>query len=172
MMVRRTWLLLVAVLAAAIVPAVSAFAQPPQKLFYIQRSKNADEVHYDARVSADGALDAKNPVDGYWMNKGADGKFSRDELTWFQKKAYGWDTKLTPKGVTALKLKAFSERDMWIVRANDRWRVQTTVAGKQAYLNKLYVATKEGGVIPTVVFVDIFGEDAATGGALKERINK
>jgi hypothetical protein len=171
MLPRRSCLALFASLALG-ATALPALADPPQKLFFIQRSKNADEVHYDARVGADGNLDPKNPVDGYWMNKNASGGFTRDELTTFQKMAYGWDTEPGPNGTVVLKLKAFKDRPMSIVKAGGRWRVQTTIAGKQAYLTRLYVATKEGGIMPTVLYVDVFGEDAGTGGALTEHIVK
>lgn len=172
MVSRRSFLLGAVVVAGAVASALPASAQPPQKLFFIQRSKNADEVHYDAKLNADGSLATKDPVDGYWMNKGADGSFFRAELSFFQKKAYGWDTESTPNGSTALKLTAFKDRPMWIVKANGRYRVQTTIAGKQAYLSRLYVATKEGGILPTVLYVDVFGEDASSGAALTEHINK
>ena len=177
MLPRRSWLLLVAVVAVALsttLAALTAFAGASHKLFIIQRSKNADEVHYDARVGGDGALDEKGPVDGYWMNKGADGSFSRAELSTFQKLAYGYDTEPTGNGSYLLKLKAFKDRPMWIVKANNsgKWRVQTTIAGKQAFMTRLYVATEEGGIMPKVLYVDVFGEDAASGGALTEHLVK
>ncbi len=59
---------------------------------------------------------------------------------------------------------------MWIVKAGGRWAVQTTIAGKQGYLRRLYVATDESGVIPRVLYVDVFGEDAASGAALAEHL--
>jgi hypothetical protein len=172
MTTRRTWLLLVPALAVAASTAFSAFASSSQKLFFIQSSKNADEVHYDARVAADGSLEPKDTVDGYFNNKGADGKWTRADLTVFQKLAYGWDTEPSGNGNYLLKLRAFKDRSMWIVKVNGKWRVQTTVAGKQAYMNKLYVATDESGMMPKVLYVDIFGEDAATGGALTEHLVK
>jgi hypothetical protein len=170
MLPRRSFLLL-AVLAAAASPALPAFADESQKLFFIQRSKNADEVHYDARVGTDGNLNAKDPIDCYWLNKGTDGG-KRADITFFQKQAYGYDVESTGNGTYALKLKAFKDRPMWIVKVGGRWRVQTTISGKQAYMTKLYVATKEGGVMPTVLYVDVFGEDASSGAALNEHIVK
>jgi hypothetical protein len=169
---RRSWLLLAAALTAVAFATLPAFASTPEKLFFIQRSKNADEAHYDARVNGDGSLDPQGPVDGYWMNKGADGKFTRAEFTFFQKIAYGWDTEKTPSGSCALKLRAFKERPMWVVKVNGHYRVQTTIAGKQAYMSRLYVATDESGVMPRVLYVDVFGEDAASGAALTEHLVK
>ena len=36
-------------------------------LFIIERNKNANVVHYDARLTADGKLDPKEPVIAYWV---------------------------------------------------------------------------------------------------------
>ena len=49
---------------------------------------------------------------------------------------------------------------------------ETTIDGKKAFMNRLYVATDESGVMPTVLYIDVFGEDMATGAALKEHIVK
>jgi Domain of unknown function (DUF4833) len=168
---RKRWLAVLAVLAVAVSTAFSALGQSSQKLFFIQRSKNAAEVHYDARVNADGSLNAKDPIDSYWLNKSPAGD-TRDSITFFQKIAYGFDTEPTGKGTYFLKLKAFGERPMWIVKGGDRWRVQTAIAGKQAYMSRIYVATDESGVMPKVLYVDVFGEDMATGAALTEHIVK
>jgi hypothetical protein len=170
MLPRRSWLLLLAALAVALSTALSAFADPPHKLFFIQRSKNADEVHYDARVNADGTLDARDPIDGYWLNKAEDG--SRKPISFIQRVAYGYDVEPTGNGTYALKLKAFKERSMWIVKSGGRFRVQTTIDGKKAFMNRLYVATDESGMVPSVLYVDVFGEDMATGAALHEHIIK
>lgn len=170
-MKRRSFFL--AAVAVAVCTAVPAVADDItyDKLFFIQRSKNANEVHYDARVQRDGALDPKEPMVGYWLNKAEDG--SRSSITMMQKIAYGYSVEKTPKGAWALKLKAFKERDMWIVKANNgKWRVLTTISGKQAYMSRLYVATDESGVIPKVLYVDVFGEETANGKAVKEHIAK
>ena len=170
---RRSLLVSLAAFAFAAATALTSFAFAPRhasNLFVILRSKNADEAHYDARMTRDGALDNNDPVDGYFMNLDPQGKWYREDFTWFQKRAYGWDTSSTGNGTYALKLKAFNDRPMWVVKANGRWRVQTTVAGKQAYLDHLYVATDESGIMPKVLYVDIFGEDAASGAALTEHL--
>jgi hypothetical protein len=172
-MVRRSWLVLVAALMVAVSAADTAFAATSaQKLFIIHRSKNADEAHYDVRVNPDGTLDPNHTVDGYFMNKQPDGSFVRADFTMFQKMAYGWDTEPTGNGTFLLKLRAFKDRNMWIVKSGEKWRLMTTIAGKQAYMNSLYVKTDESGIMPKVIFVDVFGDDAATGAALTEHIVK
>jgi len=172
MLSRRSLLLVVAATAVAAASARSALASTSESLFFIQRSKNAAEVHYDARVNADGSLDAKSPVDGYWFNRHPDGSVTRNDISFLQKIAYGYDTHATGNGTYAFKLRAFQERPMWLVKSNGHWVVQTTIAGKQAYMKRLYVATDESGVLPKVLYVDVFGEDAASGAAVTEHIVK
>ncbi len=176
MLNRRACLVSLAALTLTVGITPLAFADAPRKplnLFVIQRSKSADEVHYDARLNKDGNLDGSDCVDGYWMNKDAHGGWFREDLSWLQKRAYGWDVSSSGNGTFALKLRAFPDRPMWVVKANNsgRFRVQTTIAGKPAFLTKLYVATDESGVMPRVRYVDVFGEDISTGAGLTEHLN-
>ena len=58
-------------------------------LFIIERSKNTNVVHYDARLTADGKLDPEEPVIAYYVMLAEDGR--RKELSWIEKKmAYGF----------------------------------------------------------------------------------
>ena len=123
--------------------AIGARPAHAEKLFFIQRSKNANEVHYDARVNADGTLDARNLVDGYWLNKAEDG--SRQAITIIQKIAYGWSVEANGNGTHLLKLKAFPDRALTLLRVGARWRAQMAIAGKPAYMTRLYIATDEFG---------------------------
>jgi hypothetical protein len=163
------WIVLLAA-AAALLTALSAFAQGNEKLFFIQRSKNANEVHYDARVTKDGSLDARNPIDAYWLRKAEDG--SRASITVFQKIAYGYDVSANPDGTHTMKLTAFKDRPLKLVRVNGKWRAQVAISGKQAYMNRLYIATDESGVMPKVLYVDVFGEEIDSGKAVQEHIVK
>jgi hypothetical protein len=50
----------------------------PAHLFTIERSKNANLVVYDARLTDSGELDPKSAVVVYWLLKAQDGR--REEL--------------------------------------------------------------------------------------------
>lgn len=167
---RLSWAVLLATLALLLSFAASAFAQSTEKLFFIQRSKNANEVHYDVRVNADGSLDARHPIDAYWLRKAKDG--SRAPIGTLQKIAYGYDVDPGPNGTFSLKLAAFKARPLSLVRVSGRWRAQATIGGKQAYLDHLYIATDESGLMPKVLYVDVFGEEVGTGKAVQERLTK
>ncbi len=170
---RRSLLVLAGALALAAVTPDSALAgDTQQNLFFIARSKSPAVVHYDARVRSDGSLDPKDTVTAYWYDRDPDGTTRTAPIKTFEKIAYGWDTEPTGNGTYAFRMRAFRDRPMWIVKVADRWRLQTTIAGKQAYMNKLYVKTDESGVFPKVLYVDVFGEDAASGAALSEHIVK
>jgi Domain of unknown function (DUF4833) len=151
--------------------ALPAFAQATRdELFFILRSKNANEVHYDARVAADGTLDRDDPVDVYWLQKAEDG--SRRAVTAIQKIAYGWSIDANGNGTYTMRLKAFPEQPLTLIRVKGRWRAQVAVAGKQAYMSRLYVATDESGVLPKVLYIEIFGQEVSSGAAIQERIVK
>jgi hypothetical protein len=169
---RRTFLLFLFGVAIALVTPIPARAADIrfEKLFFIQRSKNANEVHYDARVTRTGTLDPKNPVVGYWVNKAEDGSVSPISL--LQKIAYGYSCDLTGDGKSwRFQLEAFKGRPMWVVKTDSgRWRVRTTIAGKNAYMTRLFVATDESGLVPKVLYVDVFGEQMSSRAAVQERV--
>lgn len=169
MMTRRSFVALAA-LSLALLATGSALGQSNEDIFFIQRSKNINEVHYEAHVTKDGGLDAKNPVEGYWLNKTQGG--TRSSITFMQRIAYGYDVDPAPGGTYTMKLKAFKDRPLTLLRVNGHWRARVTIAGQDAYLTKLYVATDESGVFPKVLYVDIFGEEVASGKPLQEHIVK
>lgn len=62
---------------------------------------------------------------------------------------------------------------MWIVKApSGKWRVQTKIAGKDAFMSRIYVASDESGVMPKVLYVDVFGEEMVGGKPVQEHIVK
>ena len=67
-----------AVLALLVLPAAAQIKTSP--LFIIERSKNANVVHYDARLTADGKLDPKEPVIAYWVLLAKDGRREKLKL--------------------------------------------------------------------------------------------
>jgi hypothetical protein len=163
--------LFLAPLALALAPALPASAQGAEKLFFIQRSKNVDEIHYDARVVDGGKLDPRHPVEGYWLSKTEKG-WERSDIKLFQRIAYGFDVEPAPDGTHVMTLKAFPERSLRLLPVGGRWRALTKIGGKRAYLTRLYVATDESGVFPKVLYVDLFGEEEGSGKAIQEHIVK
>lgn len=138
--------------------------------FIVQRSKNANEVHYDVQVNADGKL-ADEPVKAYWGMKAEDG--GREDLGFFEEKmAYGFEVMdANATGNREKKLVAWEERTITLTQTEEgNWRAVTTIDGEEAYLNRLFIETEEGGITPTVLHVDLFGETVDGGDAAVERM--
>ena len=167
---RRLFFVAAAAASLTLLPALTARAEELTSLFQIERSKNANEIHYAAQVAKDGTLAPKEPIAAFWVMKAEDGR--REGLSFMERKmAYGFDVK--PRGAEwDLKLVAAPERPIKLMNVNGRWRAHTLLSGKPAYLQRIFIKTTEGGVVPTVISVDLFGEDVATGKPIQEHVDK
>ena len=140
-----------------------------EHLFVIARSKNANVVVYDVKVDASGRL-AAEPVSAYWLLDGDPAR--REELTTFElNRAYGFT--IGPGEEPDTFTLAFKARKG--SRATVRMRDGCPVAlvkihGHLAILKRIYVKSKEGGLMPKVESIELFGEDATTGKPLHEKI--
>lgn len=146
-----------------------AHAAEARSLFHIERSTNANIVQYDAVLDDERTLNPKTPVVGYWIRKAEDGR--RRAFNDLDKLAYGFS--VTPeKGASSwiLRLKAASNRPIRVLLWGDRWVPQIVIAGASAVLDRLYVATDEKGIVPSVRYVDAFGFDMRTGAPVTERL--
>src|SRR5216117_743105 len=86
-----TILVLFYLAVAATRPDIASY----RPLFSIERSTNANVVHYEARVTEDGKLDPADPVAVYWIMVAEDGR--RQELNYLEKsRAYGFTVKCDP----------------------------------------------------------------------------
>jgi len=157
-----------AVLALLVVPAEAQIKTSP--LFIIERSKNANVVHYDARLTADGKLDPKDPVIAYWVLSAEDGR--REELSWIEKKkAYGFDIKPDPsvKGYK-MTLVADPQRPITVKKVGDAVRAVGVIDGRPAVLEKMYIKAADGLTGPKVEYLELYGKDLQTGGKRYQKI--
>jgi hypothetical protein len=67
-------------------------------------------------------------------------------------------------------MQAVKNQDLRIVQVRGRWRVEGNLAGRTAFITRVYVLSDESRLIPRVRYVDVFGEDTRTGASLRERI--
>ena len=158
-MKKAMWWFAVLVLLAA--PAAAQIKTSP--LFIIERSKNANVVHYDARLTADGKLDPKEPVIAYWVMLAEDGR--REELSWIEKKkAYGFTIKPDPS-VNGYKmtLVADPERQITVKKERDAVRAEGVIDGRPAVLEKMYIKASDGLTGPKVEYIELYGKDLQTG---------
>ena len=159
------WFAVMALLAAPVVAQVKT-----SPLFFIARSKNANVVHYDARLTADGKLDPKEPVIVYWVMLAEDGR--RKELSWIEKKkAYGFEIEPDPsaKGFK-MTLVADPQRPITVKQERDAVRAEGVIDGRPAVLEKMYIKASDGLTGPKVEYLELYGKDLQTGGKRYQKI--
>ena len=159
------WFAVLALLAA---PAAAKITTSP--LFIIERSKNANVVHYDARLTTDGKLDTREPVIAYWVLLAEDGR--RKKLSWIEKKkAYGFTIKPDPSvnGYT-MTLVAAPRQKITVKREKDAVRAEAVIDGRPAVLEKIYINASDGLTGPKVRYIEVYGKDLQTGEKRREKI--
>jgi hypothetical protein len=140
----------------------------PAHLFVIERSKNANIVVYDANRGAGGDFAASEPVVAYWLLNGEKGK--REELNVVERKqAYGFDVTPGEPGTFALAFKASRKRRLTIRMLNGCPAATGPIGRQNGILRRMFVQSKEHSLRPKVEYVELFGEDAASGGPLYEK---
>ena len=157
-----------AVLVLLAVPAAAQMKTSP--LFIIERSKNANVVHYDAQLTADGKLDPKEPVIAYWVLLAKDGR--REELSWIEKKkAYGFTIKPDPS-VNGYKmtLVAAPKRQITVRQERDAVRAEVVINGRPAVFEKMYINASDGLTGPKVQYIELYGKDLQTGEKRREKM--
>ena len=150
--------------------APTAAQKKTQSLFVIERSKNANVVHYDARLTADGKLDPKEPVIAYWVMRAEDGR--REELNWMEKKkGYGFDIKPDPS-VNGYKmtLMAVPQQQITVKKAGDAIRAEMVIGDRPAVLEKIYINASDGLTGSKVHYIMLYGKDLKTGGKRSQKI--
>jgi Domain of unknown function (DUF4833) len=150
------------------------FPTPPDsdiRLFYIQRSSNANAVIYDANLMADKKLNTKNPVHTYWIKYAEGGK--KQELTTIQRTlAYGLYTKEVAGEKESYDghFLAYRKRK-FVVKLMPQGEPVALfpINGKMQILKKVFVKVDESGMMPSVVYVELWGKDVATGKEVYEK---
>jgi hypothetical protein len=141
-----------------------------QTLFIIERSTNANVIHYDAKIGKDGAFDPKEPVVAYWIMLAEDGR--RQKLTALEKsRAYGFTIRRDSSGQSYwMTLVSQKRRTIHIHQEGGKVRAVTLIGGHEAYLRKIYVKTRKSGLLRTADYFELFGNDLATGQDCYEKV--
>jgi hypothetical protein len=150
------------------------FPTPPDspiRLFYIQRSSNANTVVYDANLLASKTLNAKDPVHTYWIRYGERGQ--KEELTTIQRTlAYGLYTDAIKAESNAFEgyFLAYRKRK-FVVKLDARGApiALFPINGKLQILKRVFVSVDESHMMPSVNYIDLYGKDPITGKDVYER---
>jgi hypothetical protein len=143
----------------------------PNQLFYIQRSPNSNTVVYSARLDARGDFDSSTPVEAFWRKFNIDG--SRQPLNFAERlMAYGVRVDAARPGQPiAFHITALPGRKLTLAMdAQHRPEALLQIGNRTVKLTYIYLQVKEGGVLPEVPSLDVFGTDTATGKAIHEHL--
>ena len=135
----------VLILSLSLVLSGLALAQTTQPLFLIERTKNINKLYYEANITKNGEINAKEPIKAFWIMwaKDSTGK-TTEPLSFIEKKmAYGYNVELDPSGKHFnMTLKPFKERLIKISLLNGKARAEMLINGQPSVFEKMYIYSK------------------------------
>lgn len=149
------------------------YPTPPasnERLFYVQRTPNANTIVYDLNLNSDGKLNAEQPVKVYWLKYAEKGQ--KEELNYIQRKfAYGLNTKTQNNGSYDIRFVSYKKFPLTLMKGGDgKYHIFASIAQKQVILNRIFVKIEGGSFwIPNVLYVEIKGTDPETGKEIVDR---
>jgi hypothetical protein len=151
---------------------VSETGAEPVSVFYVQRNKNAKEVHYGLRLDSACRAASEQPMYNYWVRPTTAGPVT-EPLSFFQQAGYGLESQKVSDGRIEVVLKALPGRPIVLVPSLQSGRcrvlVHMQIAGRPSIFEKAYVFAEEGLFLPTVKYIDLFGR-AEDGAPVTERV--
>ena len=150
------------------------FPIPPasaNRLFYIQRSSNANTVVYDANFLPNKSLNPSQPVHTYWIRYADNGQ--KEELNLIQRTlAYGLYTNKIKNEVNSFEgyFLAYRKRKFVVkLNAKNQAIALFPINGKLQILERVFVNVDESGFTPNVIYIELFGKDEVTNKDVYER---
>ncbi len=140
------------------------------RLFYVQRTPNANTIVYELNLGENGQPDAEQPVHAYWIRYTEGGK--KDELNFIQRKfAYGLTSKPLGNGKYDIRFVSYKKFPLTLMKAADgKYHIFATISQRQFIVNRIFVRIEGGSFwVPNVRFVEFKGTDPATGKEVTER---
>ena len=142
-------------------------------LFVIQRSKNTNEVQYQLHVNDRCHIVSDHPVDAVWRLRAVSPEHT-EALSDLEQMIYGaTNQQVTAHGVSfdLGVLDFYRPLDLRRITATVHYdpetatctpRVQTTIHGQVAALERIYVQADERLVRPKVRYIDVIGQSLAS----------
>ena len=143
----------------------------PNQLFYVQRSPNANTIVYAARLDANGTIRRDDPVEAFWRKFNIDG--GKQPLNFIERMmAYGVRTDAVKPGAPiTFTIAALPERKLTLtLDAGKRPQALMQIGTRTVKLAYVYLHVVEGGLMPSVPELDIFGTDIASGKTVHEHL--
>ena len=142
----------------------------PERLFYVQRTPNANTIVYDINMDDSGKPDADEPVKVYWIKYAERGQ--KEDLNFIQRKfAYGLTSKPLTNGGYDLRFVSYKKFPLTLLKGTDgKYHIFAFISQKQVILKSVFVLVEGGSFwLPNIVYVEIKGTDPKTGREMVER---
>ena len=141
------------------------------RLFYIQRSSNANTVIYDANFLPNKSLNPSQPVHTYWIRYADNGQ--KEELNLIQRTlAYGLYTNKIKNELNSFEgyFLAYRKRKFVVqLNAKNQAIALFPINGKLQILERVFVSVDDSGFTPAVNYIELFGKDEMTNKDVYER---
>ena len=145
----------------------------PNQLFYVQRSPNSNTVVYAAKLDAQGNFDSRGPVEAFWRKFNIDS--SKQPLNFMERMmAYGVKVNARKAGEPiTFTIASLPQRKLTLGwDAQHHPQATMTIGSRVVKLAYVYLHVVEGGLMPSVPELDIFGTDLANGKAVHEHLTE
>jgi hypothetical protein len=139
-------------------------------LFLIERSTNANVIHYDAKLDKQSRLDSREPVIAYWIMAATDG--SRQQLSGLERTtAYGFSIRYdSPSDSYIMALVSDRKREIHVYLKDGIAHAETKIGGCRASLQRIFVTTRKSALINQPLFAELRGVDLVTGEPCYEKV--
>lgn len=146
-------------------------ANVPGLLFYIQRDPDINTVCYAVRLTDQGVLNLKDPIDIFWIRYAQDG--SRKKLNSIQREfGYGLSYKIVKADSILITAVAFPSRMMHLVKNQQQaYVVRMKINDQICDLKRVYVRITGGSALaPEIEYIEFFGVNSETRRSVTEQI--
>jgi hypothetical protein len=157
----------------ALLTAHEARAQSTGFLFLLERSKNANQVYYEARITREGVLDPAEPIHVFWVNRVKDSTGNtREELSVIERNmVYGCKLNKRVDGkYVSMTVVSYPDRLITVSLQNGKPVAEIAINGQSAYLDKIFISYRETRMFPKVNYIELFGRSIKTDEAQYEKI--
>jgi hypothetical protein len=162
--------------AAGTVPEFreGALAHDPRSVFFIQRNKNRNEVHYAIELDRDCRPVGDQPVTNYWLRL-EEGPDVTRPLTFFQQRGYGFKSQQATADGARIVLRSLADRPIDVVAARSpsgsacAAEAYLDIGGRRAQLERVYVSAEDGMFMPEVKYIELFAR-RSDGAPVTERL--
>jgi Domain of unknown function (DUF4833) len=138
-------------------------------LFTIEKSSNANRVQYEARMTADGHIDPRQPVVAYWIMAAENGR--RQELNILERaKAYGFTLHQDGPDSYRLWVVSHREKEIHVFLDGATVRAEAIIGGRVALVQKIFIQMRKSFMLSLPDFGEMFGFDKETGEKRYEKV--